>query len=249
MTGFSYQLYGSRNSGPLEGTLRMLAEAGYGAVEGYGGVYGDPAGLARALRAAGLAMPTGHFAPDMLERDPHGVLAIAGAVGMERVYAPWIAPGDRPASRAGWMALGARLDAMGRPFRDAGLGFGWHNHDFEFAPLPCGTPPMEALLEGGPDLEWEIDVAWVIRGGADPLDWIARHGARITAVHVKDIAAPGAGAGEDGWADLGQGTVAWRPIMAALRSATPARHFVLEHDSPSDDARFARVSLAAARAL
>jgi hypothetical protein len=29
-------------------------------------------------------------------------------------------------------------------------------------------------------------------------------------VHVKDIARPGHGAGEDGWSDVGDGTVDWR---------------------------------------
>jgi sugar phosphate isomerase/epimerase len=73
--------------------------------------------------------------------------------------------------------------------RAAGFGFGWHNHDFEFVPLADGSVPMQILLETAPDLDWEADIAWVIRGGADATDWIARHGKRITAVHVKDIAA------------------------------------------------------------
>jgi hypothetical protein len=35
MTDYSYQLYSSRNFGPLPETLRMLAELGYKQVEGY----------------------------------------------------------------------------------------------------------------------------------------------------------------------------------------------------------------------
>ena len=58
-----------------------------------------------------------------------------------------------------------------RPTR-AGLGFGWHNHAFEFEKLADGTIPQVAIFEGGPDLEWEADLAWVIKGGADPLQWI-----------------------------------------------------------------------------
>ncbi len=45
---------------------------------------------------------------------------------------------------------------------------------------------------------------------------------------------------------MGQGTVNWRAIMAALR-ATPCETFILEHDNPSDHARFARVSLASVK--
>ena len=60
-----------------------------------------------------------------------------------------------------------------------------------------------------PSIGWEMDVAWVIRGGADPLKWIDEYGQRITAVHVKDIAPAGENANEDGWADVGHGTVDW----------------------------------------
>ena len=49
----------------------------------------------------------------------------------------------------------------------------------------------------------------MIRGGADPLEWMRPYGNRITAVHVKDIAPAGESADEDGWADVGHGTVDW----------------------------------------
>lgn len=246
---FSYQLYSSRNHPPLARTLRMLAEAGYTAVEGYGALYASDAlveELSAALAETGLAMPTGHFALPMLEDEVAKVLAIARALKMERLYCPFIMPDQRPADAAGWHAFGARLDKAAAPYRAAGLGFGWHNHDFEFRALPDGTLPQAAIFAGGPGLEWEIDVAWVIRGGADPIDWIRRHADRITAAHVKDIAPAGQNADEDGWADVGHGTVDWPAIMAALR-ATGCRHFVMEHDNPSDDRRFATRSLAAAR--
>jgi sugar phosphate isomerase/epimerase len=246
---FSYQLYSSRNFPPLPATLRMLADLGYQGVEGYGGLYADPEQvrvLAAALAETGLIMPTGHFSLAMLEEAPDRVLDIASALRMERLYCPYIAAEDRPSDAAGWRAFGARLGRAAQPYRKAGLGFGWHNHDFEFRALPDGTVPQAALFEGGPGLEWEIDVAWVIRGGADPFDWIERHADRITAAHVKDIAPAGQNAAEDGWADVGHGTVDWPRLMGALR-ATGCRHFVMEHDNPADHARFARRSLDSAR--
>ena len=137
-------------------------------------------------------------------------------------------------------------ELAGRPFKAAGLGFGWHNHDFEFVALPDGVILMAEILAGGPSLEWEIDVARVIRGGADPIQWIRRYGPRITAAHVKDIAPAGENVDEDGWADVGHGTVAWPSIMSALR-AVGCKHFVMEHDNPSDPARFAKRSITAVR--
>lgn len=248
---FSYQLYSSRNYPPLADTLTMLSDLGYEGVEGYGALYTDDAqvaALVAGLAASGLKMPTGHFGLAQLETEPEKVLSIARSLGLERIYCPYLMPDDRPTDAAGWQAFGARLHAAGQPIRAAGLGFGWHNHDFELRALPDGQYPQDLIFQGGPDLEWEIDVAWIVRGGADPLAWIAKYGPRITSAHVKDIAPKGENAAEDGWADVGQGTVDWTAVMAALR-ATPCRNFIMEHDNPSDHARFARRSLAAAKAL
>jgi sugar phosphate isomerase/epimerase len=194
-------------------------------------------------------MPTGHFGIDQLEKEPDRVLEIAKAVGIETIYCPFVMPDQRPDSGSGWYAFGQRLQKAAAPYRDAGLGFGWHNHDFEFRKTADGALPQTAIFEGGPDLEWEADIAWVIRGGADPLQWIRTMKHRITAVHVKDIAPAGENADEDGWADVGHGTVDWKALMAALKEQTNARYYVMEHDNPKDDKRFAQRSLAAAQKL
>jgi sugar phosphate isomerase/epimerase len=250
MTGFSYQLYSSREFPPLGETLKMLAAAGYKGVEGYGALYGqlDAAGLKQFradLDANGLAMPTAHFGLDMLERESDHAVSVARTLGIETIYCPFLMPDDRPSDADGWTAFGKRLQEAGEAMRKAGLSFGWHNHAFEFEKLPDGSVPMEHICKGGPDLEWEADIAWVARGGADPFEWIDRLGSKITAVHVKDIAPDGENADEDGWADVGHGTLPWQKLMERLRK-TGAKHFIMEHDKPSDDKRFARRSIESA---
>jgi sugar phosphate isomerase/epimerase len=251
MTDFAFQLYSARNFPPLADTLKMLKAAGYSAVEGYGALYADEAKvreLTDNLAASGLRMPTGHFALDMLEKDPDRVLAIAKALDIETIYCPFLAPDQRPDSAADYVAFGQRLQEAGRPYRDAGLGFGWHNHAFEFEKLKDGAIPQVAIFEGGPDLEWEADLAWVIKGGADPLEWVNTFGKRLTSVHIKDIAPEGENRDEDGWADLGDGTVDWKALMEAVRT-TACKYFVMEHDNPKDAKRFAERSIAAAQKL
>lgn len=250
MTDFSYQLYCSRNFGPMDQTLRMVADLGYTGVEGYGALYADPAAVAAtkaALDDTGLEMRSGHFGLPQLSADPDGVMAIAKALGIRHIYCPFLPPEDRPDDRDGWAAFGQQLMSIGAPFTDAGLTFGWHNHAFEFEPLADGTLPIDAMLAGN-DLSFEFDVAWGVVAGSNPLDTIARYGDRITAAHVKDRAPEGENAAEDGWADLGEGVIDWPTIIRALRTAG-CTHFVMEHDNPSDDSRFARVSLAHAKSL
>lgn len=244
---FSYQLYSSRNFPPLLDTLHMLADLGYDGAEGFGGQYADQSGLdalSAGLTQTGLKMTSGHFGLDQVEDTPDWAIKVAKTLGMDTVIVPWIHPDLRPETAKGWHDLGARLQKAGRPLVEAGLRFGWHNHDFEFVPLPNGTIPQTALFDGGPDLSWEMDVAWIVRGGVDPLEWINAHKGRIIAAHVKDLAPENIS--EDGWADVGHGSIDWKTILNTLRGIG-VTNFVMEHDNPSDHARFALRALASVK--
>lgn len=242
MAELSYQLYSSRNFPPLASTLSMLKDLGYSQVEGYGGLYDTPSELAFQLEQAGLTMPSGHFGLDELESNPDTILEAARRIGIKSLFCPYLDAVDRPSAKADWLAFGERLQKISEPYRKAGLVFGWHNHDFEFQQQDDGSIPIEAIFEGGPDLAWEADIAWIVRGGGDPADWIRRYGNRISAVHIKDIARPGEYDDEDGWDDVGHGTMDWGLLLHELKS-TPCNLHVVEHDNPADDERFARRSI------
>jgi sugar phosphate isomerase/epimerase len=247
MTKVSFQLYSARNFPPLSEIFKLLGKLGYNEVEGFGGIYGpmdtDAVKALKAdLDANGLTMATGHFGLDQLENETGRMLDIARTLGMDAVYCPYVMPDDRPKDAEGWTAFGARLEKAGKPFRDAGFDFGWHNHDFEFVALADGSLPHDRIFEGGPSLSWEMDVAWVVRGGADPAKFIDAYKDRITSAHIKDIAPAGENIEEGGWADVGHGVMDWPAIWNALK-ATNARHFVVEHDNPSDITRCATRSI------
>lgn len=243
----SFQLYSARDFQPWSGVLETIAQGGYTQVEGFGGVYADPKAFRADLDRNGLSMPTGHFSIDMLENELASALDIAGTFGMKIIICPFLMPDQRPGDAAGWRAFGARLAKVAGNCRKAGYDFAWHNHDFEFKKLPDGSAPQEHILDAAPEIGWEMDVAWVVRGGADPMEWLTDYGRRVTAVHVKDIAPKGEAADEDGWADVGHGTIDWKRLMAALRKDTPAKYYVMEHDKPNDYERFARRSIAAVK--
>ncbi|MBN9672617.1 sugar phosphate isomerase/epimerase family protein [Roseibium aggregatum] len=243
----SFQLYSARDFTPWDHVLKTLAGLGYTRVEGFGGTYGDPETFRTLLDAYDLAMPSGHFFPmEQFEEDLDKVIFTARTLGMKRLFVPALPPDQRAPDAGHWQSVAGRLEAIGEKIRGAGLRFGWHNHDFEFRPCADGRLPMDILLETAPSIEWEADIAWIVRGGQDPLAWIDRYASRITTAHVKDIARQGDCADEDGWADVGHGTMDWKAIMAALRGAG-VDLFVMEHDKPSDFTRFATRSIDAFR--
>jgi sugar phosphate isomerase/epimerase len=108
---------------------------------------------------------------------------------------------------------------------------------------PNGKAPIEMILEASPDTQWEMDLAWVVKAGEDPVGWMDKRGSRISAIHVKDIAPAGEKADEDGWADVGTGVLDWKKLLADAKAKTRAQYYVAEHDKPSDAIRFARVSM------
>lgn len=249
MIDFSFQLYSARNFQPYEAVLRIIADLGYAEVEGFSGVYHDPEEFRAALDKNGLKMSSGHFGIDILENDFDGAIEIAGTFGVRVIICPFLVPDDRPEDAEGWESFADRLAAIGEKCRSAGFGFAWHNHDFEFKAVADGSLPQKIILDHAPEIGWEMDVAWMVRGGADPVEWIEPYGPRIVAVHLKDIAPAGECADEDGWADVGQGTVDWSGIMVALRDHSQAEIFIMEHDNPNDIARFAHRSIDYARKL
>lgn len=242
MVDISYQLYCSRNFPPLADTCKMLAAAGYTQVEGFGGLFDDLDALKAAVDDAGLAMTSSHINLAMVREDPAQAIKIAQTMGFKKAFVPFVMPDDRPTDDAGWRAFGQQLVEMGKPLQDAGIMFGWHNHDFELVALPSGARPLELMAQAG--LTLELDLGWVARAGEDPAKWVAKYADQIAAVHVKDIATAGDCTDEDGWADVGHGTLDWASIHAAC-AAAGVSHYVVEHDNPNDHTRFAQRSIAA----
>ncbi len=120
-------------------------------------------------------MKTGHFGLEMVRDEAPRVRKIAQALGIEALFVPAIGPEERQKDAAGWAAFGRDLAEIGKPYRDAGLTFGWHNHDFEFVDLGGADKPLDLILQGSDDLALELDVAWVQVGGEDPITWIEKY--------------------------------------------------------------------------
>jgi sugar phosphate isomerase/epimerase len=245
----SYQLYSARNATPWSKVFSALADQGYTQVEGFGGMFDNVAELAADLDNVGLKMPSTHLALELLEDDFDAALEIINTLGVRQVYAPYLVEDDRPTDAAGWQVFAQRLSKVSDKLAGFGVTFGWHNHDFEFVALPDGQIPMAILLDNAQNISWEADIAWVIVGGQDPIEWIKRYGNRITAVHMKDKAPDGENLDQDGWTDVGSGTIDWAALMSAIKSNTPAKIFVMEHDNPADAIAFGANSIAYAKTL
>ena len=245
----AYQLYSSRLFPPLEAQFPILRDMGYEAIEPWLPAYEkDPKAFRRALDEAGLKCWGFHMPLDGLIEETERFADIAETLGATYMIPPWIVPEKRGTTAAFWRGLGESLAEGAEKVARRGLKVVWHNHDYEYLPLADGTRPIDHILDGaGPNVGFEIDFAWVVRGEADPVTEITRYADRIWIIQLKDTAPLGTEE-EGGWAATGDGIVDWK-ALAPLFATTPADHLVAEHDNPSDWQRFARRSIDFTRSL
>lgn len=234
------QLYSVRDlfRADPERTLAALAAIGYAEVEyaGYGKV--APAEVAAMLRRTGLAAPSAHLdLKDLTDRWP-ATLEAAHTIGHQYLILAWIAPEER-VSLDRYRRIGETLIRAAEAAAKAGIKVGYHNHDFEFAPME-GKRGYDVLLESTArtGVEFELDLYWATKAGANPLALFAAWPGRFPLVHVKDM-----GAGQ-AMVDVGDGTIDFAAIFAR-RGQAGIIHAFVEHDEPRDAMAFARKSHAA----
>ena len=237
----SFQLYSSRNFPTVADQVAALAALGYTQVEPYGPIYNELDSFKAALDANGVAAMSGHYDLSLLETDLPKAIDIARTLKMQLVVAPYLAAEDRPTDKAGWTAFGQRLIPIAEGLEAAGLTFAWHNHDFEFVAFPDGSLPVDAILSASPLINLELDVAWAVKGGVDAAGFIEKYADRIVAIHMKDMSPEGENLAEDGWTDVGSGTMPWASLWPSILK-TKATVAVMEHDNPSSFKRFAENS-------
>ncbi len=235
------QLYTLRTL-PFDAQLAAVAEAGYRAVETVGTHGLTAAELRAALAERELQVVSSHMPLEVLEQSFEEMVAFAREVGNDTLVVPWLGQDARPADADGWARLGTRLDELGRGCRRHGVSLLYHNHDFEMVRLGEKTALEHLLDAADPDhLGLELDLAWVVRGGEDPLPLLEKYAGRCPRVHLKDLAPPGENAAEDGWADVGHGTLDWQILLPAAKAAG-VTWLIVEHDRPQDPAASIRRS-------
>ncbi|MEO6357670.1 MAG: sugar phosphate isomerase/epimerase, partial [Ferruginibacter sp.] len=108
----------------------------------------------------------------------------------------------------------------------AGIGFAYHNHDAEFKAVE-GQIPYDLFLTQT-KVKMELDLAWAVKGGNNPVDIFKQNPGRFPLWHVKDLDAT-----RENILPVGEGTIDYKPIFDAASTAG-MKHFFIEHDMPKD---------------
>jgi sugar phosphate isomerase/epimerase len=207
------------------GTLEQVARIGYREVEFGGGGYDamDHALLRRTMDRLGLRSPSIHIGYDALLGQVDKSVAMAKTLGADTVVLPYMT--DEHRNEQAWQKAVPNFNRFATDLNKAGLGFAYHNHDFEFTVKPGGVSLYDRLLkETDPALvKIELDLYWATHAGESAAALIDQLGSRIYAYHVKDMRP------DRSMAAVGTGTTDFAALFKRKASAG-VRHFYVEND-------------------
>lgn len=217
-------------------TLKTLRAIGYTEIEAYFGTVAVK-DMHEQFKQAGLACPSMHF--DSLGIDD-GIKA-AHTLGTQYFVSSMLPNFMAKMKGAKSAPTYTRDDAkrtaefanqIGEKAKKEGLQYAYHNHHLEFTDVGQGETFYDVLLkETDPHLvKLELDCGWVHAGGKNPADYFKANPGRIPLMHAKDFL-PLTKPDEYPGAELGHGTVDYKPIMAAA-NASGLKHCFAEQEGP-----------------
>ncbi len=186
---------------PLE-TLKTVAALGYQDLETYGYdgdkdmYYGyKSADFKGILDDLELTATSGHYgfsdyfkkSDDELRRFVDQCITGAKALNKSYITWPWLAPEYR--SIENFKVLAGKLNRIGEQVTKAGLGFAYHNHDFEFTDHHGEHGYNYILYDTDPELvKLQMDMYWVKHSSKlSPQQLISNHPGRFVMWHIKDM--------------------------------------------------------------
>jgi sugar phosphate isomerase/epimerase len=229
------------------GSLKRLRQIGFQEVESAGVGTLSAKQFRGLLDDAGLACPSAHLQFDLANpgpafEDAHALGAKFAVCSMMRS----LALGQNAPKEALKTAMSldevkrtAELsNRLGEAAQRAGLQFVYHNHNFEFADAGGGVIGYDLLLQQTDArlVKFQIDCGWMIFAGFDPVEYFRKYPQRFPMIHVKDFLPRASGDSGMKGAELGHGTVDYKPIFAAGAKAG-LQHYFVEQEGP-----FARMS-------
>lgn len=228
----SAQLYTVRQCGGLRDQLQLAAACGYGDVETTGLHKLSAPEMVKIVRQSGMTLRSAHFDWEEFEGRFSEIIEVLNLLECPVAVMPWLAPGVRPDTVRGWMAVSGRLSEWSDRLAQHGVKLAFHNHDFDLVGYPDQTPLDMILAQG--NVFWQPDIGWLVAAGLDPAYLIRRYSGQILSIHAKDV--DPTKRGDARWQDVGDGVVNWETVLRALANTNCTDLFV-EHDETPDHRR------------
>ena len=213
------------------GTIKVLAEAGFEAIElcspvgyadsGFAGLGKYSGGeLRKIISDAGLICVSSHFGIEELRKNQEDRIAWAKEVGLTQMIVPSLEGPEHPTMDDVKRAAD-EYNRMGEKAAAAGIQQGLHNEDFELTQVD-GQRTYDLLFKllDAKLIKFQFQVSTIAQG-YDAAEYFTRYPGRFISMHVQ------------GWSaktrkitPVGQGTLDWKKIFTAAKTGGIKNYFV-----------------------
>jgi sugar phosphate isomerase/epimerase len=249
--GIGLQLYTIRDAmgKDVPGSLKRVSDIGYKYVEpaNYSNrkFYGyEPAEFRKIVNDLGMEILSSHAQVDAKGIFPDTAKIMAedhAKLGAKYCMHPWVVENDR--TMASYQKMVADWNKIGMIMKDAGIQYGYHNHNFEFATVDGKVPYFDIFLK---ELDkelvtMEIDLFWTIKAGQNPVEIFKKYPGRFQLFHMKDMFTKQepffTTNGVSDFAPVGAGVIDFKEILASKKIAG-MKYMIVEQDSSKDGKQF-----------
>lgn len=194
---------------------------------------------------------------ELISHDWDSLMKYYAGIGCQRIVLPSVWIKDREDT----LKAAEQMNSIGKKMKDGGFQFYLHNHAHEFKAVGDQTL-FDLILENTDPsyVKFEIDMAWVVRAGIDPIHVLEKLGDRCDIVHQKDISNNLSGqlnimeamqqGSEEGlepfqiyqkhigpgdFVDLGTGRFDFAAVYEQIRAMGHVRYALVENEGESED--------------
>jgi sugar phosphate isomerase/epimerase len=228
--GFISGIAGEFMKTDWKGTLKKAVDFGFTELEGGSSSASSPKEFLKYCKQIGIKPVTGGGSLGPIMKEPQRYFDEYNELKYKYfvIYWPWLVGG--PFKLDDCKKSVDILNDLGAKAKANGLTLLWHNHDKEFHEMEEGLPFDYLMNHTDPKLvQCEMDIYWVKKGGADPLEVLKKYTGRIPILHVKDMA-PGP---DQDFMCPGSGIIDFKSIFREAKEQG-IKHYFVERDREPD---------------
>ncbi|MBS1731555.1 MAG: TIM barrel protein [Bacteroidetes bacterium] len=220
MKNFGLQLYTLRDifGNDPKGYIQQISSYGYTQIESYEGKEGmfwgmTPAIFNQCIQDAGMTLVSSHCD---ISKDFEQKVISAASIGMKYLICAWVGPQK---SIDDFKRIADDFNSKGALCKKHGIKFAYHNHDYSFKKID-GEIPQDIMMQmTDPELvDFEMDIYWVITGGADPYEYLKKYKGRFKLGHLKDRLKDALPQETDASCTMGTGSIHFKKILPYAKS-------------------------------
>lgn len=248
--GVGLQMYTIRDAMAADaiGSLKKVSDLGYKNLElanySNGKFYGfTPKELKKIVKDLGMEILSSHTQVEAAGITVDNAKKMAddhAELGVKYCIQPWVNEVDR--NIESYKKMVGDWNKVGKIMKEAGIQFGYHNHNFEFKKVGGLVPYYDIFMkEMDADLiTMEIDLFWVTKAGQDPVEMFKKYPGRFQLFHMKDMhtrQAPFFDVIKDDISEVGAGVIDFKAILKAKATAG-MKYLFVEDDNQGNGKPF-----------